>query len=169
MGLEKENLKNFIDGVMFFKEFSEHEKDKLAGNKSTFKQFEEGEKIFKEGDEGTSLFVVLFGSISLLKLSDADNADGRVSLKDEKEKVVGELKNGSVFGEISMLTGRRRSVTARVSSSKSVVMEITLKLVDSLIPSIQAKFHKQLLMALVQDLDDMDTRYMKLQSSIEAN
>ena len=167
--MEKENLKNFIDGVLFFKEFSEHEKDKLAGNKSTFKQFEKGEEIFKEGDEGTSLFVVLFGSIGLYKLCDADNTDGRVSLKDEKEKVVGELTNGSVFGEISMLTGRKRSVTARISSSKSVVMEITLKLVDDLIPSIQAKFHKQLLMTLVQDLDDMDTRYMKLQSSIEAN
>ena len=166
--MEKESLKKFIDGVLFFKEFSEHEKERLAGDKSTFKQFEKGDKIFQEGDEGASLFVVLFGSIDLYKLCDADNTDGRVSLKDEKEKVVGELKNGSVFGEISMLTGRKRSVTARVSSSKSVVMEITLKLVDSLIPSIQAKFHKQLLMTLVQDLDDMDVRYMKLKSSFDA-
>ena len=65
-----------------------------------------------------------------------------------------------------MLTGRKRSVTARVVSAKVVVMEITEKLIESLIPSIQAKFHKQLLMALVQDLDDMDIRFMKLQSSI---
>ena len=166
--MEKDSLKNFIDGVLFFKEFSDHEKEKIAGNKNTFKQFEKGDEIFKEGDEGASLFVVLFGSIDLYKLCDADNTDGRVSLKDEMEKLVGELKNGSVFGEISMLTGRKRSVTARISSPKSVVMEITLKLVDGLIPSIQAKFHKQLLMTLVKDLDDMDIRYIKLQSSIEA-
>ena len=153
--------------MVFFKEFSEHEKEKLAGNKSTFKQFQKGDEIFKEGDEGTSLFVVLFGSISLIKLCDAGNSDEHVSLKNEKEKVVGDLTSGSVFGEISILTGRKRSVTARVISPKLVLMEISLKLIDGLIPSIQAKFHKQLLMTLVQDLDDMDIRYMKLQSSID--
>ena len=68
-----------------------------------------------------------------------------------------------------MLTGRKRSVTARVTSPKVVVMEITNKFLDSLIHSIQAKFHKQLLMELVHDLDDMDTKYLKLKSSIEMN
>ena len=53
--MENVNFKKFIDGVVFFKEFSEHEKEKLAGKKSTFKQFQKGEDIFKEGDEGASL------------------------------------------------------------------------------------------------------------------
>ena len=164
-----ENFKNFIDGVSFFKDFSDHEKKKLTGNKNTFKQFEKGANIFIQGDNGASLFILLFGSIELFKLCDADGGDDRISLKEEEEKLVGELEAGSVFGEISMLTGRKRSVTARVLSTKAVVMEITDQLIEGLIPSIQAKFHKQLLLALVQDLDDMDIRYIKLQSSIETS
>ena len=102
-------------------------------------------------------------------MSDADTKEGHVSLKEEKEYFVGGLSEGAVFGEISMLTGRKRSVTARVTSSKAVVMEISMKFVDTLLHSIQAKFHKQLLIALVQDLDDMDTRYIKLQASAQTD
>lgn len=165
--MDKENIDKFIQGVPFFKEFSEHEKGKLTSDKNSFKQFKKGESIFMEGDTGSSLFVVLFGTIDLVKLCDPDTAKGRVSLKEEEEKVLGELETGSVFGEISMLTGRRRSVTARTTSPKAIVMEITNQYVDSLIHSIQTKFHKQLLLALVKDLDDMDVRYMKLRSSVE--
>ena len=77
------------------------------------------------------------------------------------------LDVGAVFGEISMLTGRKRSVTAQVISSKVVLMEISNKFVDKLIHSVQSKFHKQLLLALVKDLDDMDIRYLKLKSEFD--
>ena len=164
--MDSEHILKFIENIRFFKPFSDAEKRKLAGNKTTFRQFEKDSDIFKEGDSGASLFVVLVGNINLIKLSEADVADGRVSLKSSKERIVGELGVGAVFGEISLLTGRRRSVTAHVVSTKVVVMEISNKLIDSLIPSIQTKIHKQLLLELVNDLDDMDTRYLKLQSSM---
>jgi len=165
--LESEHILKFIENIRFFKSFSEGEKRKLAGSKATFRQFEKDSDIFKEGDSGTSLFVVLVGNISLIKLSEADVEEGRVSLKSSRERNVGELGVGAVFGEISLLTGRRRSVTARVVSTKVVVMEITNKLIDSLIPSIQTKIHKQLLLELVNVLDDMDTRYLKLRNELD--
>ena len=165
--MDTENIKNFVSKISFFKVFSDHELSKLTGDGNTFKQFEKGSDIFVQGDPGSSLYVLLFGTVELIKLCDAEDSDKHVSLKAEKEQTVGKLDPGAVFGEISMLTGRKRSVTARIVSDKSVVMEINAKVVDNLIPSIQTKFHKQLLMALVQDLDDMDTRYIKLQSSIE--
>ena len=165
--MESEHILKFIQNIRFFKSFSEGEKRKLAGSKATFRQFEKDSDIFKEGDSGTSLFVVLVGKISLIKLSEADVEDGRVSLKSSRERIVGELGIGAVFGEISLLTGRRRSVTARIVSTKVVVMEITNKLIDSLIPSIQTKIHKQLLLELVNVLDDMDTRYLKLRNELD--
>ena len=165
--MESEHILKFIENIRFFKSFSEGEKRKLAGSKATFRQFEKDSDIFKEGDSGTSLFVVLVGNISLIKLSEADVEEGRVSLKSSRERNVGELGVGAVFGEISLLTGRRRSVTARVVSTKVVVMEITNKLIDSLIPSIQTKIHKQLLLELVNVLDDMDTRYLKLRNELD--
>ena len=128
--MDSEYIKQLIEGTPFFKEFSDHEKNKLAGDSNTFKQFEKGENIFIQGDDGFSLFVVLLGSIELIKICDVVGQEGRVSLKKEEEKTVGELETGSVFGEISMLTGRKRSVTARVVSAKAVVMEISDKLVE---------------------------------------
>ena len=167
VSLELTNISKFIENVEFFKPFSDHETHKLTGDKSTFKQFSQGEDIFKEGEPGASLFVVLYGDISLFKISEFDAGEGRVSLKEGKERAVGELGVGAVFGEISLLTGRKRSVTARINSPKAILMEITNRYIDSLIPSIRAKFHKQLLFELVKDLDDMDTRYLKLQASID--
>ena len=95
--MELENILKFIENVTFFKPFSDHEKRKLTGDKGIFKQFCQGENVFKEGDPGASLFVVLYGDISLLKISEFDAGKGRVSLKEGKERLVGELGVGAGF------------------------------------------------------------------------
>ena len=56
---------------------------------------------------------------------------------------------------------------ARAASTKVVVMEFTRKLIDKMIPSVQNKFQKQLLLILAKNLDTMNARYAKLESSIE--
>ena len=66
-----------------------------------------------------------------------------------------------------MLTGNKRNVDARAASTKVVVMEFTRKLIDKMIPSVQNKFQKQLLLILAKNLDTMNSRYAKLESSIE--
>ena len=62
--MEAENLMKFIEAVAFFKNFSDHEKRKLTGDKSSFKQFVKDVDIFKEGDPGSSLFVQLLSVCS---------------------------------------------------------------------------------------------------------
>ena len=114
--LEKEHIKNFINGVPFFKEFSEHERRKLTGDKSAFKQFNKDTNIFMEGDPGSSLFVTLFGSIGLIKNCSASAKKGRVSLKEGTEQIIGELESGSVFGELLMVRFSTTSVIVWPSS-----------------------------------------------------
>ena len=46
-------------------------------------------------------------------------------------------------------------------------MEFKATYIERLIPSIQTKFHKQLLMILATNLDTMNMRYAELSSSIE--
>ena len=106
-GLDSAHIQKFVENVTFFKAFSEHEKRKLTSEQNNFKQYEQGVDIFKEGDPGGSLFVILFGNISLIKTIEAETGEGRVSLKEGIEKAVGDLGVGSVFGEISLLTGRK--------------------------------------------------------------
>ena len=155
--METDAIKKFItNNVPFFEVFNDHELNKLVGKKKVFKDCRKGETIFKEGDPGDSLFVLLFGTIELVKSGDKG-----------PEAIIMELQAGTVFGEIAMLTKRRRNLNARASSTKVVVMEFTNEFLDKLIPSVQTKFQKQLLLVLAQNLDSMNMRYAKLASSVE--
>ena len=154
--MENEAIKKFLSQIPFFKVFNDKELNKLVGREKVFKDCKKGQTIFKEGDDGSSLFVLLYGVIQLVKT--AKKGPGSVIL---------ELKSGAVFGEVAMLTKNKRNLDARASSTKVVVMEFTKSFIDKLLPSIQTKFHKQLLYILASNLDTMNMRYAKLESSIE--
>ena len=155
--METDTIKKFVQKIPFFQVFNDHELNKLVGKDKVFKDCKKGETIFKEGDSGASLFVLLFGNVELVKFSD----------KGTEDAVIMELQAGAVFGEIAMLTNRRRNLAARAASTKVVVMEFANSFIDKLIPSVQTKFHKQLLLVLAQNLDTMNMRYAKLASSVE--
>ena len=154
--METDAIKKFILQIPFFKAFTDHELGKLVGREKLFRDSKKGGYFFKEGDPGSSLFVLLFGEIDLVKEGEGG-----------KETIILKLKTGTVFGEVAMLTGNKRNVAARAASTKVVVMEFTRKLIDKMIPSVQNKFQKQLLLILAKNLDTMNLRYAKLESSIE--
>ena len=153
--METDTIKKFIQKIPFFQVFNDHELNKLVGKERVFKDYKKGDIIFNEGDPGASLFVLLFGEVELVKLSG----------KGPDSTIMG-VKAGWVFGEIAMLTNRKRNLAARAASTKVVIMEFKATYIERLIPSIQTKFHKQLLMILAKNLDTMNMRYAKLQSSI---
>ena len=155
--METDAIKKFVAKIPFFTVFNDHELNKLVGKTKVFKDCKKGETIFKEGDPGSSLFVLIFGEINLVK----------VSSKGIDEAIIMPLQAGSVFGEIAMLTNRKRNLTARAATTKVVVMEFSNDFIDKLIPSVQAKFHKQLLTVIAANLDNMNMRYAKLASSVE--
>ena len=154
--MENEAIKKFLSQIPFFKVFNDKELNKLVGREKVFKDCKKGQTIFKEGDDGSSLFVLLYGVIQLIKTA-----------KQGPESVILELKSGAVFGEVAMLTKNKRNLDARASSTKVVVIEFTKSFIDKLLPSIQTKFHQQLLYILASNLDTMNMRYAKLESSIE--
>ncbi len=107
-------------------------------------------------DPGNALFVLLFGEIDLVKKGEGG-----------KESIILQLKSGALFGEVAMLTGNKRNLDARASSAKAVVMEFNRQLIDKMIPSVQSKFQKQLLLIIAGNLDKMNMRYAKLEASIK--
>jgi len=154
--METDTIKKFILQIPFFKAFNDMELTKLVGRDKVFKDCKKGGYIFKEGDPGTSLFVLLFGEIDLVKKGEGG-----------AESIILQLKSGALFGEVAMLTGNKRNLDARASSTKLVVMEFNRKLVDRMIPSVQNKFQKQLLVIIAGNLDKMNMRYAKLEASIK--
>ena len=154
--MEADGIKKFILKIPFFQTFTDHELNKLVGRDKVFKECQKGCYIFKEGDPGSAIFVLLFGQVDLVKKGEGG-----------KESIILQLKSGALFGEVAMLTGNKRNLGARASSAKAVVMEFNRELIDKMIPSVQNKFQKQLLLIIAGNLDKMNMRYAKLEASIK--
>ena len=159
----EDSIMKFINSVVFFKAFSEVEKEKLISREDCFEKYNMEDVIFKQGDEGSALFLVLQGKIDLSRLGTIKVDEGRVSMKEEAEKKITTLNPGAIFGEISMLSDSKRNTTARVGSTQAVLMKITKKLIDKLNHPTQIKFHRQLLLALATHLDNMNSQFIDLQ------
>ena len=151
--METDIITKFIMKISFFKKFTDHELTKIIGRDKVFKDCKRGDYVFKEGDDGSSLYVVLLGSIDLVKKG-----------KGGAESIIVQLKKGSVFGEVAMLTGNKRNLDARAFSEKVVVMEFTRQKIDKMIPSVQTKFEKQLLFMMAESMDNMNSRYEELET-----
>tara|TARA_R110002096_G_scaffold44526_5_gene120088 strand:- start:18236 stop:19621 length:1386 start_codon:yes stop_codon:yes gene_type:complete len=67
-----------------------------------FVELAAGETLFRAGDEGTTLYVVVEGRISVLAETDG-----------EGDTVLGELREGDFFGELGVVTKQPRSATVR--------------------------------------------------------
>jgi len=159
----EDSITKFINTVPFFKGFTEAEKGKLISRADCFERYNKEDVIFKQGDAGNTLFLVLQGGVTLSRLGTIKVDEGRVSLKEEVDKKITILNPGSIFGEISMLTDSKRNATARVDSAQAVVLKITKKLIDSLNHPTQIKFHQQLLLSLATHLDSMNSKFIDLQ------
>jgi CRP-like cAMP-binding protein len=105
---------------------------------------EPGDVVVTEGEPGDSLFIITTGAVKVF----VRNPDGR-------NFVVGRLEEGDFFGEISSLSGRRRSATV-VAASRCELLSLEKKALDSI-----ARKHPRL-------RDVLETRYIERASSPEA-
>lgn len=79
------------------------------------KQFKKGDIIFKDGQTGQSMFIILQGEVEITKM-----------LGDQKT-VLASLEPGSVFGEMTIIDNQPRSATA-TATSDVVLLEISREL-----------------------------------------
>ncbi len=88
---------------------------------SRHERFDSGEVIFREGDEGDALYLVLDGQVMISKLI---NGVG--------EEALAFLGRGAYFGEMALIDHDRRSATAKAHGS-AVVLEIHREVVEGLL------------------------------------
>ncbi len=160
--MTEDSISKFIGSIQFFKCFKDSEKQQMVSRTNCFEKYSKEEIIFKQGDSGDTLYLVLQGKVGLFRLGTVNTEDGHVSLKEEVERRVTDLDVGAIFGEISMLTECKRNVTARVISEQLVLMKITKKLIDTLNHPTQIKFYQQLLLSLATHLDTMNSQFIDL-------
>jgi CRP-like cAMP-binding protein len=71
------------------------------------RQYSTGEAVFKQGDPGVGMYVVMSGTVEIVY--------------EPTGRVLAELSTGDFFGEIALLTERPRSATARARSDCSLL------------------------------------------------
>src|SRR5680860_17607 len=89
-----------LQSLEVFSELEERELIQVA-QVAVPRSFERGEVIFREGDTGSTLYVVRSGSVSIHR----EHMDGR-------RLALAELRHGDMFGELALFSGETRSATA---------------------------------------------------------
>jgi len=99
-----------LNQLSIFAPLSEEETRQIA-NASKSRVYAPGEAIVRQGNEGTSMFVVLRGSV---KVQISENS---------YQKTINHLGKDDFFGEMSLLTGEPRSATV-IAEEETEVLQI---------------------------------------------
>lgn len=100
--MQKEINGSILKNIPIFSEISPGDLDKIA-SEMKIQEFREGDLIFREGDHGDELFVVIQGSVSIFIID-----------KEGKEVILSTITPGSFFGEMSIIEQAPRSANCRV-------------------------------------------------------
>ena len=107
---DQQEARSILRGEPLFQCLSDTQIDNLV-RQSALNHFGRGEQVIEEGAEGDSMFVLLRGA-------------AQVSVSKNGSLIpVATLNSGDCFGEMSLLTGERRSATVRAQAD-CYVMEI---------------------------------------------
>lgn len=100
------------------------------------RSFKDGETVFREGELGSTAFIVQSGDVEISRVNDG---------KDEVLAIIG---TGGIFGEMALIDEKPRMATAKVKGG-ATIMTITKMMYESKLKSSDP-FIRALLRILVQ-------------------
>jgi CRP/FNR family cyclic AMP-dependent transcriptional regulator len=143
---------NVLKGIQFFSEFTDDELAVIAGV-VVLKEFETGDTIFKEAEEGDALYILKKGEVKACRMG----PNGELV-------TLTLMKAGEIFGEMSFLDGSVRSASI-VAISKVESYMLDKASFDSIVdshPRVMYKFMKNIVYAVHSIVTGMNTRYVEM-------
>lgn len=116
-------------------------------------QLREGSVLFQEGDQDPYLVIIVNGSIDIVKQDSSHNP-----------QLVATLKEGKVFGEMSLLDGEPRSATA-VAKGEVTIFVLTKERYESLQkmePAVALRITLKMAKAISQKLRQTTGQWVEL-------
>lgn len=138
----------WMQAIPFFSPFNKDELELLASNHKYFYKYSEGDKIIEEGQTDISFYVLLKGSVRITKTSQ------------NREVLINKLKEGTVFGELSILRKGKRTSTV-TAEAMSITMAIKPKHMDDWNVHLQNKFRNQLLKVVLKRFEVIDNKHVE--------
>lgn len=95
---------------------------KFLASLSKEKKFDPGEYIFREGEDGDRLYVVLDGKVMISK-----------EIVGAGEEALAFLERGDYFGEMALIDNKPRSADAKASDQGAVVLTISREVLEGIL------------------------------------
>ena len=138
-----EVIYNTVSKIRFFKGLSEYERKRISANKTSIQKCGSGTIIVKEGDVSDCFYVILSGSVSVMK-------KGNVI-------PITEISSGGIFGEMAFVTNKRR-VSSVVANEQCQLLRIDETLLTSLGAEIREKVKDRIMVHLVNRVNLMNQK-----------
>lgn len=139
---DKSMVLSLMDKLSFFGQFTSSEKADLARFEHSVVRVEMGDEIIVQGDDDTSLFVLLKG-------------EAEVTKKEAPGTVLAKLLPGAVLGEISFISKKPRASTV-TASTEAMVLKLDQDIMEEVGPTVRDKIKTYLLNLLIKRLDNMN-------------
>ena len=102
--------------------------------------FEMDQLIIEEGTDSTSFFILIKGSAKVVR-------------KSSPNQIIAILQPGDIFGEMSYLTGNKRSANVVASEQQVLVMCINNKLMQNMPSQIRDVINEKLISLMTQRVE----------------
>ncbi len=139
----------WMQAIPFFSPFNREELMTFAQDQKHFFKYEEGNWIIQEGKTDSSFYILLKGSVRVSKETPT------------RDVVVNKFKEGSVFGELSILRRGKRTSSV-IAEETCVTMAIKPKHMDEWDVKLQNKFRDQLLKVVLKRFETIDNKHAAL-------
>lgn len=146
---ERDKIIRIMDRIPFFKDFSEYEKRRITSFHTHLQSFKMGAYVIKEGASDTSFYILLTGTVSVVKAG--------------KSSALAQLNAGDFVGEVSFLTNRKRTSNV-VANEPVVALRVDKQLMAQLGAEIREKIKDRIIDRLVARMDDMNAMVGQLSS-----
>lgn len=134
----------------FFKDFNDDQITEVV-NASDWREYQKGDVIVNEGDKETSFFILAKGGVEVLK----------------KDKIIGTMKQGDCFGEISFITKKPRGATI-VARTDVTLMSVSSSLMEQATPETQIQYYRIFLENLISRLSQTTEQLVESKKSTSA-
>lgn len=111
---------NLLARIPFFTDLPEDELDRIM-DQLEIVNLKSGEILFREGDPGENMYIVVSGELEILKAPDTDN-----------ELILNRVPEGEYIGEMSLVTGAPRTASIRAHGDVVLLSMSRAQLMDLL-------------------------------------
>ncbi|MFH2064146.1 MAG: mechanosensitive ion channel family protein [Pseudomonadota bacterium] len=138
-------IQAMFEGVPILSPLSDSERADLA-RKVHIETYGTGELVVQEGEEGDSMYIVLSGSCEAIRSGSRHQA-----------KVLSKFNKGDFFGEISLLTGEKR--TASIQATEDIFLIVVNKNAFATVINSNAMISEQIGKVVVQRKMEDETNF----------